>query len=53
VQKAIDLVYSGDKNHFQNMVQVLKTPFTYNKELHEFSLPPQLNEIVSKTFCGT
>lgn len=53
VQKAIDLVYSGDKNHFQNMVQVLKTPFTYNKELHEFSLPPQSNEIVSKTFCGT
>jgi uncharacterized protein YdiU (UPF0061 family) len=53
VQRAIDGIYSGDKTHFEKMVEVTHNPFVYNEKLHEFSTPAQESELISKTFCGT
>ena len=51
VQKAIELAYEGDYSHFISLNNAYKEPFNpQNEKLME---APNLNEIITATFCGT
>ena len=42
-----------DFGHFHKLVDILSSPFDYSPELNKYSLPPEPEEVVHKTFCGT
>ncbi len=43
----------GDFSLFHQLVDVLDKPHRYNPELARFATPPQPEEVVRQTFCGT
>jgi uncharacterized protein YdiU (UPF0061 family) len=51
MEKIIKDVYSGDETSFQEYLQKLKSPFDSNNK--SFLRPPNSDEIVQNTFCGT
>jgi uncharacterized protein YdiU (UPF0061 family) len=53
VERAIEKASVGDLSVFNEMNEVLKNPFTYQEELDHYSLPPQPDQEVKATFCGT
>jgi serine/tyrosine/threonine adenylyltransferase len=54
VQQAIDAaVQSGDLGPFENLLEVLQTPYADHPERAEYARPPEPHEIVHQTFCGT
>lgn len=53
VQKAIELGYQGNFEHFEKLNQVLKNPYTLQENAKSFEEAPQAEERVLRTFCGT
>lgn len=53
VEQAIAAAYDNDFEPFERLVQVLAQPFTDQSANAEFKLPPEPNEVVRQTFCGT
>ena len=43
----------GDFSVFHDLHEVLQNPFQLQPGKDRYQLPPELNEVVSKTFCGT
>ena len=53
IEKCInDAVEKSDFSMVNDLLEVLKKPFEYNKKL-SFSDPPKPNEDIKNTFCGT
>ena len=44
---------NGDYGPFNRLVDVLANPYVFQPDLEYFSKPPNDNEIVTRTFCGT
>ena len=53
VERAIQGAIRGDLSVFQEMLQVLRNPFTEQAGLEIYKKPPLPGERVLKTFCGT
>jgi uncharacterized protein YdiU (UPF0061 family) len=53
VEQAIQAGYDGDFRPFNQLVDVLASPFTFKPELARYAMPAQPEETVTKTFCGT
>jgi uncharacterized protein YdiU (UPF0061 family) len=54
VEKALDEMSMGNAKPFENLLQVLQNPYTYNPTFHSYTNPPQSEfDKKFKTFCGT
>jgi uncharacterized protein YdiU (UPF0061 family) len=53
VQRAIEGAIDGDLSVFHEMNTVLCDPYTFQEELDHYSVPPQPEEEITATFCGT
>ncbi|MAZ06996.1 MAG: hypothetical protein CMM99_00810 [Rickettsiales bacterium] len=54
VEKAINSILEDDDfSVMRKMLSLLKKPFKEIESEKEFSLPPNPQEIVTNTFCGT
>ena len=53
VQKCIEDALQGNYKSFQDLNSALENPFQDNMEYEEFKTPPELDEVVQQTFCGT
>ena len=53
VEQAIDFAYKGDYSHFHFLVEKLNSPFKEDDENQKLSIPPNNDEKVYQTFCGT
>ncbi|MGB7441637.1 MAG: hypothetical protein WA919_11250, partial [Coleofasciculaceae cyanobacterium] len=53
VERAIAGAIEGDFRVFNTLQRVLKKPFDEQPEFAEFAVPPQPEERVQETFCGT
>lgn len=53
VERVIQAAVGGDYAPFQRLNEVLSTPFALAPEHAEFAQPPQPDEVVQATFCGT
>lgn len=53
VEAAIDAGRAGDFAPFHEMVDVLAQPFEKQDGRETYALPPQPDEVVHQTFCGT
>ncbi len=53
IEKAIVEGVEGNFDRFNTMVEMLKSPYTQKEGYEEFETTPEMNEVVTKTFCGT
>ena len=53
VEEVITSALEGDFSPFEKLVEVLSLPFDDQPENIDFQTPPQRDEIVHETFCGT
>lgn len=53
VERVIQSCYQGNDEPFFQMLEAGKKPFEKNEAFAEFAMPPQENEIVQRTYCGT
>ncbi len=53
VEQAIQGAYAGDFAPFHRLVDALATPYAEPAANADLELPPQMDEIVHQTFCGT
>lgn len=53
VEAAIAAGYAGDFKPFHRLVEILRHPFTEQPDAAEYEQPPQPEEVVRATFCGT
>ncbi len=53
VEQAIRAALEDDFAPFQRLVEVLRTPFDNQPDHEELMQPPQPQEVVAQTFCGT
>ena len=54
VEEALNYGVAGDMSYFMRFLEVLKTPYNYNKEHYDYLLPPESGfETNYQTFCGT
>jgi uncharacterized protein YdiU (UPF0061 family) len=53
VERVIQSCYQGNDEPFFQMLEAGKKPFEQNEAFAEFAMPPQENEIVRQTYCGT
>jgi uncharacterized protein YdiU (UPF0061 family) len=53
VEQAIQSAYGGDFAPFHRLVDALAAPYAERLEYADLELPPQPDEIVRQTFCGT
>jgi len=53
VEQAIQAGSQGDFQPFNQLVDVLASPFTFKPELTRYAMPAQPEETVTRTFCGT
>jgi serine/tyrosine/threonine adenylyltransferase len=54
VEEAIAAAVKGaDFSHFEKMLSVLSAPFEDNPDAERYATPPEPDEIVHQTFCGT
>jgi uncharacterized protein YdiU (UPF0061 family) len=53
VEEAIAAALKGDIGVFQKLLQALEKPFEELPEFAAYILPPQVEERVAQTFCGT
>jgi serine/tyrosine/threonine adenylyltransferase len=54
VEEALNNAINGDLSYFMRFLEILKTPYSFNKENHGYLLAPE-NEFESnyQTYCGT
>ena len=53
VERAIHSAIHGDLSVFEELTQVLSTPFTEQPTLSRYEKPPRPEQRVTQTFCGT
>ena len=53
VEQAIEGAYRDDAAPFHRLVDALATPYADQVEYADFETPPQPEEVVHQTFCGT
>jgi uncharacterized protein YdiU (UPF0061 family) len=53
VERAIQSAYAGDFAPFHRLVDALAAPYAEQIEFADLETPPQPDEIVHQTFCGT
>lgn len=53
VEKAIEAGYNNDFSELKNLLEVLKNPYQSISGKENYEKPPQENEKVEYTFCGT
>jgi uncharacterized protein YdiU (UPF0061 family) len=53
VEQAIQAAYRGEYAPFHRLVDALAAPYAELAEYADLELPPQPEEVVHKTFCGT
>ncbi len=53
VERAIQAGVAGDYSVFESMNECLKAPYEKHEGFSEFERPPEPEEVVSATFCGT
>ena len=53
VEEALSAAESGDYGPFRKLVGILQRPYDAQPEVAEYGLPPQPQERVLQTFCGT
>jgi uncharacterized protein YdiU (UPF0061 family) len=54
VETALDEMIMGNAKPFENLLQVIKNPYTYDPKFHSYTAPPQTEfDKNFKTFCGT
>lgn len=53
VEEAIRAALDGDLRPFERFLIVLNTPFADHDEHRDLTRPPQPEEVVKQTFCGT
>jgi uncharacterized protein YdiU (UPF0061 family) len=53
IEKMINKALEGDFSLFNSLNKILSKPFNDQKEFEEYQMPPQDNQIVTQTFCGT
>jgi uncharacterized protein YdiU (UPF0061 family) len=53
VEQAIQAGNTDDFQPFNQLVDVLASPFTFKPELARYAMPAQPEEAVTRTFCGT
>lgn len=53
VEEAINAALAGDYAPFENLIGVLASPFEEQAGMDKYAAPPQPEEIVRQTFCGT
>ena len=53
IEEAIQAAVSEDYEPFFKLIEILATPFELAAKNAAFANPPQQNEIVHQTFCGT
>ncbi|KHF24789.1 hypothetical protein JV46_08100 [Solemya velum gill symbiont] len=53
VERAIEAAFEDDFSVFNELRQVLASPFTEQPGLEHYSIPPESHERVMATFCGT
>jgi uncharacterized protein YdiU (UPF0061 family) len=44
---------SGDLEPFNHLMDILAEPYVYRAEMAAFATPPQPEQVVTQTFCGT
>ena len=44
---------SGDLSPFNQLMDILENPYQYHKALAHFATPPNPDQVVRQTFCGT
>ena len=54
VERAIRIATEeGKYGPFNDIVDVLKSPYVYRSGLEYYATPPSNDELVTRTFCGT
>jgi len=53
IEQVIKAAYQGDLAPFEELLVVLKTPFTANPDHRAYEDAPKTDEVVQQTFCGT
>ena len=53
VQEMIEAAYRGEFGPFEALMQVLSRPFDEQAGREAFTLPPEPDQMVERTFCGT
>ncbi len=53
IEEAIAAALQGDLSLFKTLLQALEKPFEELPEFASYVLPPQVEERVARTFCGT
>jgi serine/tyrosine/threonine adenylyltransferase len=53
VEAALREAEEGNLTRFNQLCRILQTPFTENPDMVLFEAPPQPDEVVTQTFCGT
>lgn len=53
VEQAIEAANSGDFHPFEDLLLVLENPFAEQADFADFETPPDPDEVVQATFCGT
>ena len=54
VEEAIDsATHNSDLKPFNQLVDVLEEPYVFDSNLSRYAIPPQADQIVKQTFCGT
>jgi len=53
VEAALEAAIAGDIGVFENLLSAIATPFTEARDLADYETPPQPEEIVTATYCGT
>ena len=46
-------IIDDDYSYIDELINILAAPFNFKEKAKSFSLPPQKDEIITQTFCGT
>jgi uncharacterized protein YdiU (UPF0061 family) len=53
IEQMIQAAVAGDMDPFERLMAALAAPYKDNKEYQDLTRPPQPDEVVQQTFCGT
>ena len=52
VEEALEAAKKGDLSSVNQLIDVLKEPYSYKKNIFEYQMPSNFNKYY-RTFCGT